>query len=126
MSSILKQPLFFIPSTLYLISLADKYFQLNFPVFLKNYLADFLCLPVVLTLTIWTIQKIKKDKSLRLNTLKIFVAFLYVSIFFEWILPQFSKQYVADCFDVLAYGFGAIYFYIIQKKSFNFKQHQTS
>lgn len=121
----IKSPVFVTCLSLYSISLWDKFFQLNFPQFFKNYLADFLCLPIVLTFTLFLIRKLKKQETIQLSILKIGVAFAYVSIFFEGFLPFISSNYTADYWDVLAYFLGATYFYIIQKKYFNFNEFQN-
>ena len=103
----------------------DKQLDFNFPHLIRNYLADFLCLPIVLSMTLWCVQKIKNNANLILDPLKILVALIYLILQFECFLPLISSRYTADFGDVLSYALGAFYFYIIQKKYFTFKESEN-
>lgn len=85
------------------------------PGFIRDYLADFLCMPIVLSICLFVVQLVKKDKSIRLNISTISSVFLMYSIYFEMILPPIHWRYTADYRDVLLYLAGSIIFYFLQK-----------
>jgi hypothetical protein len=101
---------------LYLVHLGIKFLQYPVNEWISSYLADVLCLPILLSYILLVLRYFKKKPLLWLNTPQILFLFLYVSILFEFILPKYSKRYTADIYDVLAYAFGAIFFYCFQKK----------
>jgi len=41
---------------------------------------------------------------------------VYMSLFFEWLLPMVSKIYTADWRDVLLYCIGGVFFYFVMNK----------
>ncbi len=94
-------------------------YYLNVPVppILRNYLADFLCMPVVLSICLFCVQFIKKDRKLKLPVFSIFSLFVLYSIYFEVILPPLHDRYTADPVDVLMYFSGSLVFYFLQKIS---------
>ena len=87
------------------------------PDLLAFYAGDFLCLPVVLSLSILFLHKWFGKPALKLGLEHIVVAFISFSIVFEWVLPRQNAQYIADAWDVVAYGLGATLFWIVQKKA---------
>lgn len=92
---------------------------LNYPVppILNNYLADLLCMPIVLSICLFCVQAIKKDRNLKLPAFSIFSLFILYSIYFEVILPPLHERYTADYIDVIIYFLGSLIFYFLQKKS---------
>lgn len=84
--------------------------------FIQFYLTDFLCLPIILCLTLMFLRLYKKNEILHLTPLKIIAAFIYVSLLFEIFLPKYFSGYTADIFDVVSYGFWGIIYYFIQKR----------
>ena len=83
--------------------------------FLNNYLADFLCIPLVLYYTQLILDVLFRQKKVEMSAMKIFVAVIYFSVVFEWILPRFSGNYTSDWIDVLMYFLGGIVFYCLKK-----------
>jgi len=87
--------------------------------FVINYLADILCLPILLIFSEIFIQKIQNNPFYKISKLQVFVVFVYISVIFEWILPSFSSKFTADSNDILAYAIGGIFFVIYQKYYIN-------
>jgi len=105
---------FFLSSfTLYLTLLFSKKEGHVLPWYLSSYLGDFLCLPVLLGLSLFFLRVIKQNNSLFLSKMMIFVSFLYVSLLFEVFLPYFSVKYTADKLDVIAYASGGLIYYFV-------------
>jgi len=79
------------------------------------YLNDVLCLPVVLTVALWLQQKLFPGSyRYRLNVAQVIFTVVYVSVFFEGILPALSGRYTRDYWDVLAYAVGGgAYYYLL-------------
>lgn len=86
------------------------------PFWINNYVNDFLTLPLVLTIGLYCVQKIKKETIVLPLPLVLFIAFGY-SIYFEWYLPQHHTRYTADWLDCVMYFCGAIVFYKLQSVS---------
>jgi hypothetical protein len=107
----MKKYRFFITiSCIYAVLVVIKYFQIPVNQYVRSYFADLLCLPILLSLATFFLQKMRLDKHFQLTTKMIFFVWLYVSIVFEVILPHFSIRYTADIWDVVAYAIGAIVF----------------
>lgn len=112
-----KELLFFIPfSILYGGSLFLKFHPELYTGWITNYVADILCIPIVLQLTIWILRLLKSDASIQLSKAQIWVAFVYVSLLFEVILPFLKDRYTADIIDVLMYAIGTMIYLGISKK----------
>lgn len=94
---------------LYLIIKLLQYKHLELPLFIYHYLPDLLCLPVVLSATHIVLKQITSRFTEFSNT-QLLVAWLYMSSSFELILPQFSKTYTADIYDVAMYFTGIVIF----------------
>jgi hypothetical protein len=79
---------------------------------LKYYLNDLLCMPLVLTLTLFLQRTFTfRNPSHVFTKYQVGLAVLYYSLGFEVILPLFMSRYTADPLDVLAYALGGWYFY---------------
>lgn len=97
--------------TSYLILLVDKFIWNCSPDILASYGADFLFMPLT-TVPCWIATKwITKQNGLFLAS--ILLNFILVTIVFEVILPNYSTEFVADVYDVLAYGVGGFVTYLI-------------
>jgi hypothetical protein len=59
------------------------------------------------------------DAEFRFTKVQVLVGWLYFSLLFKILLPRWSDQYVADPWDVLAYGIGAAFFYRFINKLVN-------
>lgn len=88
--------------------------KVNLPNWITSYVNDFLCMPVVLTVCLKTVQYIKKDNAVLLPLLPILTLTSFYSIFFEWYMPQVETRYTADWVDVIMYFSGALLFYSLQ------------
>jgi hypothetical protein len=85
---------------------------LGLPQYKIPYLNDVLCLPVTLTLALFLQQQIFPASAReRLNPAQVLFAFLYVSFFFEGLLPALADRYTRDWLDVVAYAAGGLIFY---------------
>lgn len=104
-------------SLLYAVHLFIKFSQYPVNEWISSYLADVLCLPILLSYILLLMRYFKKESLLWLNIPQIIFLFLYVSLLFEFILPKYSKRYTADFCDVIAYAVGAIFFYFFQKQN---------
>lgn len=82
--------------------------------FLASYLADFLALPVLLSITIDLISVIKKGEH-KLSLFQIIFAVLYTALFMEYFAPKWSAYAIADWLDVIAYTLGGVSFYFAQR-----------
>lgn len=90
--------------------------ELNFPIpdVLRFYLADLLCMPVVLSICLLAARFLKKDSNLELSIFSIFSLFVFYSVYFEIIMPKIHVRYTADPLDVLMYFCGSLIFYGVQ------------
>lgn len=80
---------------------------------LQFYLNDLLCMPLVLTLTLFLQRAFTfRDPGHVFTKYQVGIAVLYYSLGFEVILPLFMPRYTADPLDVLAYALGGWYFYL--------------
>ncbi len=82
--------------------------------YVRNYFADILCLPILLSVSTLLIRYVKRAATFKLSILQICFVFLYISIVFEFVLPHFSTKFTYDIFDIFAYGLGGIIFYFFQ------------
>ncbi len=85
--------------------------------FFSDYLADLICLPIVLAISRFVIIKLTSVGSgFELSPAKIIVATCYIAIVFEFILPNHSPNYHSDMIDIVAYFLGASGYYFYRKK----------
>jgi len=87
------------------------------PNWINNYVNDFLTLPLVLSLGLFVIRKIRNEPSVQLPFLLVISIALFYSLYFEWYLPQHNHRYTSDWLDCVLYFAGAILFYFLQKSS---------
>ena len=99
----------------YVFGLLMTYAAISFPKIIRNYYADLVALPIMLSIILTILRHLKSEKNLVLSKYKVFVAFIYLSVVFEFILPYFSLRYTRDYYDVVAYAIGASIFYFYQK-----------
>ncbi|GMQ27702.1 hypothetical protein Aconfl_03440 [Algoriphagus confluentis] len=109
---VIKNPYFFIPVVFFAGNqVLEKGFGIFIP-WIHSYLDDLLALPVILGITLQIYRWIHPMReTFRLKKEHVFVAFLYVSLVFEGILPWYSDHYVRDYWDILCYGIGSFVFY---------------
>lgn len=89
--------------------------QLSFSGILTSYVNDLLSLPIILTLLLMVLRKLKNDPSRLLSTGLIVFAFLYQTLLFEFFLPNISDRYTYDVWDIVVYGAGGMLFMTLQK-----------
>ena len=75
--------------------------------FFRHYLNDLLCLPLVLTLTIFVQRSLFNKPAYLLNRYQAGMAAAYFAFMFEGVVPLYNARYTADFGDVICYGFGA-------------------
>jgi hypothetical protein len=95
--------------------LLAKYNFISAPQWFVNYLADVLCMPVILTICLKFIRFIKRWPFFYLSKFQLLFAWAYTSAVFELILPYYRQKFTSDWWDVLAYGIGTVVFYGIQE-----------
>ena len=108
---VLLNPLFLVCSGAYLVN-RFLLSWLELRQYQVPYLNDVLCLPVALTLALFLQQRIfPASARQRLHPGQVVFAFLYFALYFEGLLPVFSRQYTRDGWDLAAYALGGIIFY---------------
>ena len=90
---------------------------IQLPRFINNYTNDFLILPIVLTICLFVLQKIRQDNSFTISIAIIIYMVLFYTVFFEIIMPKVSERYTADTLDFLMYSLGGLWFWYLQRKS---------
>lgn len=101
---------------LYALQILAKFNHIFLPSWYVNYAADVVCLPLILTVTLVLIRKIKRWSYFYLTNGMLLVALSYTTILFEWILPHYFTKYTADIVDVFMYLVGLIIFYFLQQR----------
>ncbi len=120
---ILKHPLFLISASVFGVNYAlQNGANIHLP-FLHTYADDLACMPVVLTLALAFQRRfIYRNNAYRLSKYQVLFAWAYVALLFELALPNFSSNYTADAWDIVAYGLGAWAFYWLINCSSDLKQ----
>lgn len=88
--------------------------EIALPALINNYVNDFLCLPIVLSICCYLIRIVKRDTYFKLSLFTILSVTTYYSVYFEYYLPKVNPRYTADIIDVLLYFSGALVYYIMQ------------
>lgn len=91
-----------------------KHLAVALPPWIYFYVNDFLCMPVVLTVSLKVVHFIKKDHSIRLPLTLVLSLTLFYAIYFEYYMPRVESRYTADWLDVVMYFAGAGIFYMLQ------------
>lgn len=104
-----------IGTALYAFHLICKFKNISVPFWFSSYFADFLCIPLLLSYTLFLIRKIKKLPEFVLSWQMIVFATVYVSVVFEIVLPHYSTKFTGDLVDVVMYVLGGSIFYWGQK-----------
>jgi hypothetical protein len=105
----LRRPLFVAAATGYAaLQLLTRGLHQPLPAWMSNWLADALCLPVILTLALAAQRLLRRRPDFVLPDTWLLAAWLYVSVWFELLAPGLRPtRYTADGLDVLAYAAGA-------------------
>ncbi len=89
--------------------------------FAKSYLNDLIAPLIILTLTKFLLSFYSK-RIYEFSTKQLVFFFSYISIIFEYLLPNLSDRYVADAYDLLAYASGVmLYHFLIKKKAYEIR-----
>lgn len=81
--------------------------------FIRCYLSDFLCLPIVLFFILLIFRHLLfNSNKYTLPVIYIIIAFLCFSFSFEWLLPKYDSRFTCDMGDVIAYFTGGVFFYL--------------
>jgi uncharacterized membrane protein AbrB (regulator of aidB expression) len=110
----------------YVYQLGVKFNLINSNWFVKNHLSDLLCLPIILSIALLLIRKLKRWPYFYLSNGMVITSFISTSIIFEGILPTYDKKYTADILDVLFYCMGGLIFYAIQEQLKKEEKFKTS
>lgn len=111
---------FFLIMLLYFIV---RYLRVNCSInsdFLNYYLTDLFFVPAMCFFSLSIIRWIKKDDTIEIKTWMILTQVVFVSIYFEWYLPDFKNHihpYTSDFMDVIMYFLGGVLFMIMQKRA---------
>lgn len=90
---------------------------IELPMFLLNHTTDFLCLPILLPLTVCIIKILKPKAVFKPSILLTLLVATMYSFMFELILPKYSHQYTADPIDVLMYFLGGGFYWLVMMKN---------
>ena len=93
--------------------------EIILPKFIRFYVNDFLIVPIVLTLCLAVVRKLKRNRKIKLSIFQILYVCMLYAVVFEYWLPEFHARYTADLIDVLLYFVSGILFYFLQKEKKN-------
>ena len=100
---------------IYLITKTLRYLEVPLPEFIQNHLTDLVCIPLVLFVVKWIIQRLSANKNLtKVPIAAIIGVTLYWSVYFEFYLPKQDPRHTGDNIDVVMYMLGALVFSIVQ------------
>ncbi|WP_181305628.1 hypothetical protein [Rufibacter sp. XAAS-G3-1] len=103
-------PLFWLLAALYLGHRCLAWLALPRPDWLKFYLDDLLCLPLILTVTLF-LMRLLYGPTVRFSVYHVGFVAVYVSLAFELLFPLFLPRYTGDWCDVGLYAVGGWVFY---------------
>ncbi|MEO7975532.1 hypothetical protein [Flavobacterium sp.] len=83
------------------------------PTWINNYVNDFLCLPVVLSIITLLFRGLKKNKTYQIPLGVILCLAVYYSFYFEYYLPAKTLRYTSDPIDVFLYFISGLIFYLL-------------
>lgn len=93
--------------------------------FAKSYLNDFIAPIIILSLT-RLFMSLYVNRLYKFSFKQFSFFFVYISVFFEYLLPGVSDRYVADVFDLFAYASGiVVYQFFIHKKHYEFRTNHS-
>lgn len=106
--------LFFLFTAIFLAGQVLLRLQIPLPTFVTSYLNDFLCMPIILTISMEVVRRIKKLPGLRLSLFTVLSLTAFYSVYFELYMPEVHSRYTADIMDVVMYLSGALLYYFLQ------------
>lgn len=116
MKNPLTHPLFIGSILIYLVLIILKKSGIYIP-FVSDYIADFLVMPVVLTVALWAVRRTGEDrKSYTFQWWHVAIAVGLYGFLFEWLFPRMTDRFTADPWDLLAYAAGGLVFYFLMNR----------
>jgi hypothetical protein len=108
----LRRPAFWLPLLVYLLYQTNaRLWHQPLPALVTAYLSDLLALPVILTLALVVQRRwVQRQAAFALPDSWLLGAWLYVSVWFELVMPWRAGTFVGDWLDVVAYGLGTLFF----------------
>ncbi|KAA3439488.1 hypothetical protein [Rufibacter hautae] len=103
-------PLFCGLATIYVAHRTAAWLQFPRPFWLRSYLDDLLCLPLLLTVTLF-LMRMLYGPQVRFTKYHIGFVVAYVSLVFELLLPRYMERYTSDLLDVVLYALGGWFFH---------------
>ncbi|MBC3539944.1 hypothetical protein ACFSC6_04875 [Rufibacter sediminis] len=103
-------PLFWLLAVVYLGHRGLVWLEAPRPAWVRFYLDDLLCLPLLLTVTLF-LMRLLYGPEIRFTKYHVGFVVLYVSLAFEWVFPKFLPRYTGDLVDVALYAWGGWIFY---------------
>jgi hypothetical protein len=110
LSSSIPPPLFWVLASVYLGHVVWRWLDFPRPTWVQFYLDDLLCIPLVLTVTLY-ILRFFYGPQLRLSWYQVVFTVIYFSLAFEVFFPRFMPRYTGDWVDVVLYAVGGVIFY---------------
>jgi hypothetical protein len=89
---------------------------------LDYYFNDFISIPLMLHASSLLMGFIYGRIPYYLSVIKIALAVIATSVFFELVLPRMNYGFIADPIDVLVYAIGGLVYYLIQRINFLSKE----
>ncbi|MFC6997551.1 hypothetical protein [Rufibacter roseus] len=109
------RPIFWILTAIYLGHRGIVWLQIPRPLVVQHFLDDLLCLPLVLTVTLF-VMRFFYGTQVRFSVYQVAFVVVYVSVLFEVVLPQYMERYTGDVVDVVLYAVGGwIYYRFLNK-----------
>ncbi|MEZ2442279.1 hypothetical protein AB6805_11185 [Chitinophaga sp. RCC_12] len=94
---------------------------------LNGHLTDFMAVPAIAHLALtFTRSYIVRDESYSYPFSYLLFIVLYLSVVFEWVMPQFSAAYTGDMWDVVMYFGGGLFYYYVHEKRITLKGKMPS
>lgn len=83
---------------------------------IQFYLADLLAIPIMATLSLWSMRYLLQQPSLTLKAWHLIITVVLCSLVFELCLPRMMTRYHSDPIDILMYIMGAAFFWKAMNK----------
>lgn len=110
---ILRHPLFWISCATYFLLKLTRMGDWRLP-FLHDYVADLVCMPVVMGLGLAFLRLVVvRDGRYCLPLRMVVITVVFYSLLFEVWFPRISTAFTADWWDVVAYSVGAVVFQVV-------------
>jgi hypothetical protein len=103
-------PLFWVLALVYLGHWGWRWLTSYRPWWIQHYLDDLLCLPLVLTVTLFVLRFFYGPR-VHLSWNQVAFTVLYFSLAFEVFFPKFMPRYTGDWVDAILYAAGGVIFY---------------